>query len=127
LASALISEKGAPRALLRLWIDGDFELVACPILFAELETVLTRPKFRAYASVNEILAYVSLLKGTAAQYPDPEVVARLTPDPGDDYLVAFARSCRADFLISGDPHLCKLAKPKPPVLTPREFVTLLTS
>jgi hypothetical protein len=45
LIAGLISAAGAPRALLRRWLQGDFELVVSPALLAELEHVLLRPMF----------------------------------------------------------------------------------
>jgi putative PIN family toxin of toxin-antitoxin system len=127
LISGLISAKGAPRSLLWLWLNGSFELIMCPLLLAELERVLLRPKFRPYITVHEVRAYVALLQRLSSAEPDPEVTAGLTSDPGDDYLVALARAAGAHFLISGDPHLTELKQARPPVLTPRAFLRRLAS
>lgn len=127
LISALISGKGAPRDLLWLWLDGSFELVVCPSLLGELERVLLRSKFRPYVSVQEVRAYVALLRRLVALEPDPEATAGLTPDAGDDYLVALARAAKAHFLLSGDPHLTELKQARPPVLTPRTFLRRLAA
>lgn len=43
-------------------------------------------------------------------------------DPADDYLVALARAEGADAIVSGDKHLLELERPRPPVVTAREFV-----
>lgn len=48
--------------------------------------------------------------------------ARLTPDPGDDYLVALAQKADAQCIVSGDAHLTRLTDPSPPVPTPPEFL-----
>jgi putative PIN family toxin of toxin-antitoxin system len=125
LIAALISGNGAPRALLWSWLEGAFELVACPLLLAELERVLLRPKFRAYVTAREVRTYVALLYRLAAVHPDPQVTRGLTPDPGDDYLVALARAAAAHFLVSGDSHLTRISRPQPPVLTPRAFLKLV--
>jgi len=125
LISGLISAKGAPRSLLWLWLEGSFELITCPALLGGLEYVLLRPKFRPYVSPHEVRAYVALLLRLSVAERDPDVPAKLTPDPGDDYLVALARAAAADFLVSGDPHLTGLKQAKPPVLTPRAFLRRL--
>jgi uncharacterized protein len=122
LVAALISAVGAPRALLWSWIEGGFELIVCPALLAELEGVLSRPKFRKYVTPQEARVYVALIRRLASVQPDPEVTPTLTPDPGDDYLVALARSAAAHFLVSGDPHLTELRDPRPSVVTPRSFL-----
>ncbi len=127
LIAALISAKGAPRSLLWLWLEGSFELIVCPALLAELEKVLLRPKFRPYLAVHEVRAYVALLRRLTLLEPDPELTAGLTPDPGDDYLVALARAAEAHFLVSGDRHLTELKQARPPVLTPRVFLRRLAS
>lgn len=127
LISGLISGKGAPRSLLWLWLEGSFELIVCPALLAELERVLLRPKFRPYVTAQEVRAYVAMLRRLSSVEPDPEVTVGLTPDPGDDYLVALARATEAHFFVSGDPHLTELKQARPPVVTPRAFLRRLAS
>jgi putative PIN family toxin of toxin-antitoxin system len=127
LVAGLISATGAPRALLSAWLDGAFEMVAAPILVAELERVLLRSKFRTYTSESEAQAFVSLIRRLATIFPDPPMLVRLTPDPGDDYLVGLARATSVDALVSGDRHLCDLVDPDPPILTPRDFLERLAS
>jgi predicted nucleic acid-binding protein len=45
--SALLSSDGTPAQILERWADGAFDLIISPLLLAELERVLSRPKFRA--------------------------------------------------------------------------------
>jgi predicted nucleic acid-binding protein len=59
LIAALISAKGAPRALLRAWIEGALELVVSPALISELQRVLKRDKFRGYVSLRETPKHTS--------------------------------------------------------------------
>ena len=127
LVSGLISARGAPRRLLLLWLEGSFELITCPALLAELERVFLRPKFRSYVTVHEVRAYVALLRRLTSVELDPKVIAGLTPDPGDDYLVALAGAAGAHFLVSGDRHLTEIKQARPPVLTPRLFLRKLAS
>lgn len=125
LVAALLSSKGAPAHLLTAWHDRTFELVVSRKLLDELVRVLRREKFRRYVSLEEVDGYLELLRTGGAQATDPPFDPGLTPDPGDDYLVALARGAGADYLISGDPHLKELSDPRPPVLTPRRFLELL--
>lgn len=125
LIAALISAKGAPRALLQAWIDGEFELIISSKVLAELERVLARDKFRGYVSLRDANAYISLLRRFASLAADIEPPPKASPDPGDDYLVALRSSQSADFLISGDPHLTSLDHPTNPVLSPRAFLNRL--
>jgi putative PIN family toxin of toxin-antitoxin system len=125
LIAALISAVGAPRVLLALWLEGAFELIGSPQLLAELERVLLREKFRSYLTEPEVREFLDLLLRFATIVPDPPPLPGVTPDPKDDYLVALARSSGARVLVSGDRHLCDLADPQPPVLTPRAFLNRL--
>ena len=110
-----------------LWLGGTFELITCPAVLAELERVLLRPKFRSYVTADEARGYVALLRRLTSVERDPDATAALTPDPGDDYLVALALAAGVHFLVSGDPHLTELKRARPPVLTPRMFLRQLAS
>ena len=72
LIAALISSKGAPRALLQAWMHGAFELLVSPKLRAELLRVLSRQKFRRYFTEREAQAYVAFLERFATLCPDVE-------------------------------------------------------
>ena len=123
--AALISAKGAPRALVREWLDGAFELLVSASLLAELRRVLEREKFRPYVSEREAHAYSAFVERFASVLPDVDSPPRISPDPSDDYLLALAHSQAADFLVSGDPHLYRLERSEPPILTPRAFLNRL--
>lgn len=127
LVAALISKKGAPAQILLGWRGARFELVVSPLLLRELGKVLTRDKFRRYVSLDEAEHYVRMILRGATLIADPPDPPALTPDPGDDYLLALASAAGARFLVSGDPHLTELTEPVPPVLTPRAFLDRLES
>ncbi|MBB4664517.1 putative toxin-antitoxin system toxin component, PIN family [Conexibacter arvalis] len=122
LVAALISPRGAPAALYGALAGGRFELIASPQLLAELERVLSRGKFRRYASLDQVHRYVRAIARLAILVEDPPALPGVTADPADDYLVALARAERADAIVSGDKHLLELERPRPPVVTARAFV-----
>jgi putative PIN family toxin of toxin-antitoxin system len=121
--AALISSKGAPRALLLAWIAGTFELLVSPNLLAELGRVLKRPKFRRYVTEREAREFVAPLERFATVCDDPPDPPRLTPDPSDDYLAALAQTHAADFLVSGDPDLIGLRSLRLRIVPPRAFLS----
>jgi putative PIN family toxin of toxin-antitoxin system len=126
LIAALLSPRGTPAQLLIRWLHGEFDLLVSSALLGEVERVLQRPRFRRYVTEFEARSFVSALRGQAVIVDDPEhIEAGLTPDPGDDYLVALARSAGADVIVSGDAHLTQLTGRRPRVLTPRDFMRLL--
>jgi putative PIN family toxin of toxin-antitoxin system len=127
LVSALISPSGPSAALLLELRAGAFELIVSPILLAELDEVLGRPKFRAYATEAEIAGYVELIRHESAIHDDPPPAEeRLSADPGDEYLIDLARAASADVLVSGDGHLLDL-RGVVPVMTPAEFLATLVN
>jgi uncharacterized protein len=121
LVSALIAPTGAPAKLVIAARDGDFDLIASPLLLAELESVLRRDKFRGYVDIDRVAAFMQFLRREAQLVPDPESPPPVRcRDPKDDYLVALAHDQRAA-LVSGDRHLLELAE-SIPVFSPGEFL-----
>jgi len=125
VVSGLLAADGPPGRLLDAWRDGAFDLIVSPLWLAELERVLARPKIRRFVGPDDAAELGAAFVLQAEFVDDPPPQAGLTPDPGDDYLVALARAARADHLVSGDAHLTNLRSPDPPVLTPRSFLELV--
>lgn len=121
LVSALITPTGIPAKLLLAARGGSFELIVSPLLLEELGSVLRREKFRRYADLDVVEAYIHLLGHEAHLAPDPETPPPIRcSDPDDDYLISLAQSQNAA-LVSGDRHLLELAG-KIPVFSPRDFL-----
>jgi putative PIN family toxin of toxin-antitoxin system len=79
--------------------------VFCPMLVDELTDVLYRDKFRRWIGVDDVVSFIRDVRILAHEVPDPAVIAGVTPDPDDDYLIALAAAARVDTVISGDAHL----------------------
>src|ERR687891_271847 len=104
--------------------DEAVDLVASPLLLAELERALAYPKLRARIHESEATALIEWLGRSATIVPDPdEPTPRASQDPGDDYLLALAAHERAA-LVSGDRHLLELTG-KLPIYAPAAFLSLL--
>ena len=82
LVAALISPRGAPAALYGGLAGGRFELIASPQLLAELERVLSREKFRRYASLDQVQRYVRAIARLAVLVEDAPALPGVTADPG---------------------------------------------
>lgn len=123
--AALSSRQGNPAELLRLWLDGAYELVVSPRLLAELQRVLAYPKLESRVSTAEAKAFLALLSEGATIVDDPaELPSLRTADPHDDYLVALAEAARA-VIVSGDRHLLGMAG-RLPVYSPADFRRLVS-
>lgn len=106
LVSAFIgSRENAPALIVQRIREGRLTLVASPLLIAELDGVLARPKFDRWAAHGRGAAYVAGLAAVAEMHQDPDHAPAVTADPKDDFLVALAFSARADLLTSVDRHL----------------------
>ena len=67
LVSALLSPHGTPARLLRLWIDGAYDLVLSGELLDELRRVLAYPKIRSRVSEEQAASFVQLLVVTGLE------------------------------------------------------------
>ncbi len=79
-----------------------------PLLIAELEDVLNRPKIAKYLSlpVREYIAFIQDL--TTLLHPSSVVFA--SPDPKDNYLFDLALTANASHLVTGDKPLLALVE-----------------
>jgi predicted nucleic acid-binding protein len=85
-----------------------------------------RPADRLSAGPDTRHAIVELHEVQSRAVTREPVADPVSPDSGDDYLIALARDARADAIVSCDSHLTQLVYPTPPVLTPRQFIEELT-
>ena len=126
LISALLSRTGAPAQLVARWLDGEIELVVCPLLLTEVERTLRLPKLRARIVTQIAGEFVALLRAVGEVVADPiEPPPIRSDDPGDDYLIALAAREHAR-IVSGDAHVLKMTGAIP-VLSPRAALNLIAS
>ena len=117
------SPSGAPARVLASWLEGRFELIASPGLVDEPALALAYPKLRKRIREEDELALTRLVARGSVFREDADDPPRISPDPGDDYLISPARESEA-VLVSGDSDLLSLA-PGLPVFTPRKFLEWL--
>ncbi|MHB8263253.1 MAG: putative toxin-antitoxin system toxin component, PIN family [Acidimicrobiales bacterium] len=126
LISALLTSNGSSARVFRAWLDGEYELVASPLLLAELERACAYPKIRKRVDPAEVTELVDLIRREAKMTDDPNGLPIVrSPDPGDDYLISLAETAHA-MIISGDGHLLGMADTIP-VYSPAKFLELLRS
>jgi uncharacterized protein len=124
IISALLAPAGSPAIVLRAWLDGGYELIASPLLLAELERALGYSKIRSRISEAESTQFIQLLGRQAEIVDDPDKPPPVqSSDPGDNYLIALAAATRS-IIVSGDHHLLDLAD-RLPVYSPAAFLELL--
>lgn len=128
LLSALVGKPdAAPAALLDAVHDHRVEMVACPLLMAEVRENLEEPYFRALLDQREAERAASALERVAVMLADPSDPEPVLRDSSDDYLLALARSGDADVIVTGDKDLLDHAGLQPPAISAREAVDRLAS
>lgn len=125
--SALLTP-GNCRAIVELWIvNRCFDLVMCPRLFGELETVLRRRKIRALVSALAGDALLSVLVLGAIWHADPTPSTRRLRDANDEFVAQLALDAQADLIISGDRDLSQpIGAESSLCLAPRDALALVT-
>lgn len=127
LISGFISSSGTTARLLDAILEGRVVAVVSPRLVRELHSVLLRDKFRRYASLEEVDAFVVRLLARSDLVDDPQENPPVSRDPDDDYLVALARREQDTVIVSGDADLLTLDLPDVDALTPRTVLDALTN
>ncbi|HEY6730124.1 MAG TPA: putative toxin-antitoxin system toxin component, PIN family [Solirubrobacterales bacterium] len=119
--SALINPNGTPALLLARAHGAEYEMVTSPLLLSEVGTVLQREKFRRYASIEAVTAYLRYIRRLARIAPDPDAPAPIScADPQDNYLLALAYAQKA-VLVTGDSHLLDIVSGAP-ICAPADFL-----
>jgi uncharacterized protein len=125
LVSAALTPGGVCAELLSKLLESPLELVASPLLLAEVERVLWRPRFDRLPPVLRA-SYVVFLRRITRPEADPPPAERplVAADPRDDYLVRLTLAADRRLLVSGDRHLLDLAGVYP-IVSPRELLDRL--
>ena len=125
LISAAVTPSGVCAQLLSKLLESPLELVASPLLLAEVERVLWRPRFNLLSPALRA-SYVEFLRRITRFEADPEGTGGplVAADPGDAYLLRLTLAGDRRLLVSGDRHLLDLAGDYP-IVSPRELLDRL--
>jgi putative PIN family toxin of toxin-antitoxin system len=100
--------KGELAGIVDLWKKGRIVPVVSRETFDEFRTVLEYPKFKLTRDeIKSIIEKDVLPFFEIAE--TPREVIRVCKDPDDNMFIACALSSSADFIVSGDKHLCDVA------------------
>ena len=108
LVSAFLKE-GKSRNLVVKLLENHSVVLSTPML-AELADVLSRDKFNVISA--QIDRFISVLVRQATVVPLNFNLKIVLEDPDDDVVLNTALSGEADYVISGDKHLIKIAQYK---------------
>jgi putative PIN family toxin of toxin-antitoxin system len=117
-------------SILNAAFEGKYILLMPEAILTELaNTVGSRKHLAKRISVGQAKEFVDVLKIIAELIPSlHEPIPRVTRDPKDDYLLAYALLGRADYLVTGDEDLLVLAGVEGvEIVRPAEFQEILTT
>jgi putative PIN family toxin of toxin-antitoxin system len=121
--SGLINPYGAPARVIEAVTERRLTSVVSDHLLDELATVLVRPKFRRWVSVEDALAFVEALRNHGDVHGPPDRSSRSVRDPEDAYLLALAEAADA-VIVTGDNDLLAAGLIRP-AITPRALLERL--
>ena len=90
------------KELIKRWLDGEFTLIMCELLMAEILA-----KLYAHAiAIDEIREFIFSVIQIAADVDlsIAEIPSLIPADPDDDVVIACAVKAKADYLVTYDPH-----------------------
>jgi uncharacterized protein len=119
---------GAPQKALNAVREGRVKLLISEAMVDELKDVVSRRKFEERLKIigktaeQLVLNHLRLTEIVEVSAVQPVVKA----DPDDDIVIACAISGRADYIVSGDPHLLELKRFQDiQILTVNDFLARL--
>ncbi len=111
-------KRGYYRKILELWLEEKFELITSDEILDELLEVLSRPKFNF--SPDDIIELGELIYERAIVVK-PKEKLNVCQDPDDNKFLECAIEGKADYLITGDPHLKDIGKYKKIIIVSGSF------
>ena len=101
LVSALITRGTPPDLLYRAWLRDEVELVTSAAQIQEVADVLGRPRMRKFVDPDEAAQMIAAIHRRATVLGGVPV-ARRSPDPKDDAILAAAIAGGVALVVSGD-------------------------
>lgn len=126
--SALLSPRGFPSKILTAWHAERFHLVISPAILEEISRVFHYPKIalRHRWPEEKTRLFIEDLAHLAILTPGKPTLNVIAEDPSDNRYLECAVEADAEYIVSGDQHLLRLATyQKIRILTPREFLGVL--
>jgi len=128
LVSTAIKPAGKPAQIFQQ-ADIRYALVCTEHVLDELADVLGRPHLQK--NYSDLVAagrreqFIAVVR-SLADMVEPQTTLAAVSDPDDNHILAGAVEGRADFLVTGDPHLLKLrAYDRCKIVSPDQFLSVL--
>jgi len=126
-----ISAALSPQSTFRQFLDrarnGAVELITSEKLLDELHTRLLREKFRQWLTLDEVDAFVAIVRLLSTEVSDrpDEDVLQVCADPDDNFLVALYQDSDSSILVSGDRQVQQIEYPNVHIYGPADALAAL--
>lgn len=127
--SALLSPTGFPAEIIRLWEEGEFEVLISPALIDELTRVLQYSRIKELHSLSQesLNTFIRRLPFVSIVVEPQIQLDVIKEDPADNRILECAVAGEADYIVSGDQHLIKIKNYQGiEILSPASFYSLLS-
>jgi putative PIN family toxin of toxin-antitoxin system len=128
LISAVISPRGTPGQILRLWEAQEFEVVLSPPILKEVERVIHYPRIQERYDLSEeyVGQFLEFVGSSATVVEASAELAVIQEDPSDNRYLECAIAAGASYIVTGDAHLLRLQEYRGMViLRPAEFLAIV--
>ena len=123
--SACISRNSRRTLYYKILKNTHVQVYYSPELLTEFDGVITRRKFSKVIRPNQVTRFKVFIL-LHLQEVSLGSIPQLSRDSNDDYLLAIAESCQADFLITGDDDLLTLGTyQKTTIVTMGQFLQIM--
>jgi len=129
LVSGFIVKVGKPAQILKN-INKKFKIITTEEILSETNRALHYSHIRKRYPITdkEIKVYIEKLRKACIVVSPKIKVNVVKEDPSDNKFLALAKETKADYIISGDPHLTKLDRYKGiPAVTPAQFLDIIST
>ena len=124
LISALINNGKSRKLFLKLLEE--HTVILCSQMLAELADVISRDKFSVTRS--QVDRFISILVKKATIVSVSSIPKVMLEDPDDDVVLATALSGKAEYIVSGDKHLLKIAcYEKTQIVSVNHFIQIIAN
>ena len=128
LISAILSELGIPRQILRAAYERRFACLCSEVIVAEVMRTLARPRVQRKYTIrpDEVDELQRFLESDLVSVAVTAEVRGAAKHPEDDLILATTVSAGADYLVTGDRQLQALGSFQGvTIVSPRGFLTIL--
>lgn len=126
LLSGLVTGSAAPANLMALWQEDMFDIYASEHILDGVSRALKKPYWQKRLDLRQLESRFAKLRPRLEMVTPAEGIHDVAEDDEDDMILATALAAGADYLVTGDKYLQRIAQFRGiEIVSPRAFVNLI--